>query len=136
MKELCHKKRGRPLLLGELDNFVKDHVTELRKGGGVLNRNIVIATARGIVKYENKALLSENWGPIQLDRGWSDSFLSRLGYVKREGTKAARKLPSDFDEKKEDFLTGVGGVIEEKNIPPELVINFDQTGVKIVPVSN
>ena len=27
-------------------------------------------------------------------------------------------------------------VIDTKHIPPELVINFDQTGVKIVPVSN
>ena len=59
-----------------------------------------------------------------------------MGYVKRKGTKAARKLPTDFNEQKNHFLRILKEKITENKIPAELVINFDQTGLKIVPVSN
>ena len=44
--------------------------------------------------------------------------------VKHKGTKAARKLPSDFEKQKEE------------KIPQQLVISFDHTGIKIVLASN
>lgn len=64
-------------------------------------------------------------------------FLStESGFVKRKATKAARKVPLDFEQKREEFISSVGETIAAKSIPSDLVINFDQTGVKIVPVSN
>ncbi|XP_041356072.1 unconventional myosin-Vb-like [Gigantopelta aegis] len=74
--------------------------------------------------------------PLTESQAWSDSFLRRLGFVKRKGTKAARKLPADFDRQKEKFIAMVGKTVQTNNISAELVINFDQTGVKLVPVSN
>nr|XP_006815662.1 PREDICTED: F-box only protein 47-like [Saccoglossus kowalevskii] len=59
-----------------------------------------------------------------------------MGYVKRKGTKDARKLPGNFDEFKESFLECITNAVSQEAIPSELVINFDQTGLHIVPVSS
>ena len=63
-------------------------------------------------------------------------MLSRIGFVKRKGTKAARKVPTDFDKLKTDFLQNIQKLVVDDHIPPEMIVNFDQTGIKIVPVSN
>ena len=63
-------------------------------------------------------------------------LLRRHGYVKRKGTKAARKVPDDFDNVKAAFLQNVTAQITTHKIPDDLVINFDQTGCKIVPQSD
>ena len=59
-----------------------------------------------------------------------------MGYVRRRGTKAARKLPDNFEEVKSNFLSRVSSVVCQYKIPSALIINFDQIGVPIVPVSN
>lgn len=43
------KPRGRPLMLGDLDDVVKGYIRKLREAGGVVSTDIVIAAARGIV---------------------------------------------------------------------------------------
>ncbi|CAG2253276.1 PFK [Mytilus edulis] len=95
---LTPEKRGRPLLLGDLDKDVAAHIRSIREAGGIVNQAIVIATARGLVKHKNPTLLSEAGGSIHITKTWAVSFLKRLGYVKRKGTKAARKLPVDFEQ--------------------------------------
>jgi hypothetical protein len=72
---------------------------------------------------------------VDLSRGWAESLMTRMGYVKRKGTKAARKLPDDFAEQKETILNRISNVVRENSIPEDLIINFDQTGLNIVPVS-
>lgn len=69
---------------------------KLRNVRSVVNRHILIEGAKGIVEYKNCSLQSENEKPIESDRSWAESFLRRIGYLKRKGTKAARKLPMDF----------------------------------------
>jgi hypothetical protein len=81
-------------------------------------------------------VLKENGGHIDLDRPWAESFLRRVGYVHRKGTKATRKLPFDFIDKKNEFLKCVEDIIKKWSIPVELVINFDQTNVSIIPCGN
>ena len=44
-------------------------------------------------------------------------------------------MVDNFQEKKDEFTACVGEVVDTKNIT-QLVINFEQTGVKIIPVSN
>lgn len=80
-----------------------NHVRQIRDGidvGGIVNQVIVIATALGIIKHKHKTFLSEFCGQIDINRSWGLSLLNRLGYVKRKGTKAERKLPVDFDDQK------------------------------------
>ena len=59
-----------------------------------------------------------------------------MGFVKRRAsTKAKVSLP-DFDRYKAQFLFDVKAVIEMEEIPCELIINWDQTGIHYVPVSS
>ena len=55
--------------------------------------------------------------------------------MKLKATKAAHKLPDDFSEVKQAFLQRVKSEVETWNIPHVLIINWDQTGSKLVPVS-
>eukprot|EP00117_Sycon_ciliatum_P041057 scpid90355/ scgid30092/ Pogo transposable element with KRAB domain len=61
--------------------------------------------------------------------------MDRLGYVKRKGTRTARKTPPDFPAVKAEFLRKVASVVAENDVPPTMVVNCDQTGAKMVPVN-
>ena len=54
--------------------------------------------------------------------------------MKRKPTKTAKKLPKDFDKQKCHFLDHVTTAMRTHNISADLVINFDETGLHIVPV--
>lgn len=60
-----------------------------------------------------------------------------MKFVKRRATTSKSKFtPENFAELKADFLDDLSSIVELEDIPPELVLNWDQTGVKLVPVSN
>lgn len=134
---LTPKKRGRKLLLGdELDNKVKRFVTTIRSSGGVVNTAIVKAAGRGVVLSEDRSLLRENGGHIEITRAWALSLMSRMDLVKRKGTTSKKVLRVDnFDSEKSKFLTKIQTRVTEYGIPPSLIINWDQTGLHVVPVS-
>jgi hypothetical protein len=52
------------------------------------------------------------------------------------GTKAAKKVPANFDQVKTTFLSSINKMREEYGIPPNLVINWDQTGIVLFFHSN
>uniref|UniRef100_A0A1X7UVX2 HTH CENPB-type domain-containing protein n=1 Tax=Amphimedon queenslandica TaxID=400682 RepID=A0A1X7UVX2_AMPQE len=83
-------------MLLEYDQDVSRYIKSLREAGGIVNRSIVIAAAKGIVSHKNPVLLKEHGDPISISSSWAESFLRRIGYVKRKGTKAAHKLPENF----------------------------------------
>ncbi len=135
--DLKNKPRGRPLMLGdELDKQVQEHIKAIRESGGVINRTIVLATGHGIVSSHNRSFLEEYGGHIKLDRGWSTSLMERMGYVYRKGTHATSSIPANFDELQQDFYKRIRKTVKKYKIPDQLIINFDQTAVKIVPVSD
>ena len=58
--ELPEKWRGRPLLIGEeLEDKVKWFLTEIRKSGGVVNSQIAVGAAKGVIKARDATLLAE-----------------------------------------------------------------------------
>ena len=80
-------------------------------------------------------LLASNGGHISLTRHWGKNTLHRMGLVKRKGTTKAKVLVEDFDVVKAQYLSDIKAVIEMEEVPPALVINWDQTGINYVPVS-
>ena len=53
--ELLGKKRGRPLLIGEvLDEPVRHYIAYMRKEGTVINVHVVIAVGKGILMSNGK----------------------------------------------------------------------------------
>lgn len=69
---------------------------------------------------------------MQLGKKWAHSLLSRMNFVKHKATKAALKVPTDFPEDKLAFLKRIADFAQEHKIPPDLIINWDQTGAKYV----
>ena len=60
-------------------------------------------------------------------------MLHRLGYTKRKGTKAARSQPEDFEKTKQDYIHRIEKCVGENKIPDDLIFNWDQTGVNLIP---
>jgi len=128
------KNVGKPLKLGDLDADVQKFIRNTRDNGGVVNRCLVMSTAKGIVLQKDCSLLSEFGGPIEITQAWANSFLNRMNYVQRKGTKAARKLPTDYEETRDEFYARIQEAVRKHNIPADMIVNWDQTGVPIVPV--
>ena len=42
----------------------------------------------------------------------------------------------NFDQTKADFLPGIATTLTMEEIPAELIFNWDQTGLNLVPASN
>ena len=80
-------------------------------------------------------LLKDYGGSIYLGHNWAESFLLRHGYVKCKASKAARKLPPDFANIKLQFLQRIKDEVATNSMPPALILKFDQTNSKLVPVS-
>ncbi|CAH1248626.1 Hypp8323 [Branchiostoma lanceolatum] len=78
------------------------YMQNLSYAGGVVNRIMAMGAARGLVMEKDRI-------------------------VKRKGTKAARKIPDDFEKTRD---------IRQHDIPDEMILNWDQTGVNIVPVGS
>jgi len=59
-----------------------------------------------------------------------------MGFVKGRASTKAKVNPPDFERLKAQFLFDIETVIEMEEVPCELVINWDQTGIHYVPVSS
>lgn len=135
--EMPRSPRGRPTLLSQpIDELVQEYVRSLRKSGGVVNASIIIAGATGIVEHKERSLLKVNGGTLDLTKDWARSIMRRMGLSKRKGTKGVKTLPDDFETIKDAYVQRVRKTIEDHQIPDELVINWDQTGVNLVPCGN
>ena len=127
-----HASLGRPLLLGkELDAKIAEYIHALRLAGGIVNRSIVQAAAKGVVAQSNPSQLQEHGGHLQIGVKWTESFLRRRGYVKRKATKAARKLPPNFEDLKPFYRESA---VKLSSICYSSKTGH-QTGSKLVPVS-
>ena len=63
------KKRGRPVLLGEvLDTKVQQYLRRVRDGGGVVSARIVMAAARGILLSCDRSRLIEFGRDVELKK--------------------------------------------------------------------
>ena len=129
-------KRGRPLLVGDtLDKQVQCYIRATRSTGGTITTTVVLAAGEAIVWTHNENLLHDEGGPIKLTRHWAKSLLDRMCFVKRKATTSAKVDPSCFDDLKEQYLLDIKAVVEMEKVPPELVLNWDHTGINIVPGS-
>lgn len=136
MVQLPGKRRGRPLLLGPaLEGKVMSYLHELRDSSGGVNRRVVLGCALGVIRKNQPSLLQEHGGSLDFmsatgsGRSWCNSFLKRELFVKRKATKAAKKLPDDFQEQKRRFLDQISKAVKTHNIPSDLIVDIDETGV-------
>ena len=134
-KELPYKKIGRPLNIGEkIDSQVQAYIKHLRENGAVVNTAIVIAVAKGILMEDTSMPCADAMSYLTKD--WAKYLMQRMGLVKRRASTKAKVDVKNFDELKGNFLGDMKNVMLMDEIPPELIINFDQTGINYVPVSS
>ncbi len=65
-------------------------------------------------------------------KSWRKHLLERLR-KRRASTKATTNI-DDFQDAKDQFLCDVKVVVEMEEIPHDLIINWDQTGIHYIPV--
>ena len=129
------KKTGRPLMIGEeLDRQVQEYIRYFREPGigAVVNTDVVIATGKGILMSKDANLLSN----ITLTKAWAKYLLRRMNFVKWKATTKAKVNVEHFEEVRQEFLLEIRNVVIMDEIPLDLVINFDQTGINYIPVSS
>jgi hypothetical protein len=137
VQELHQRKRGRQMLLGEtLDYMVRCYINRMREKGAIINTNIVKTSARGIFLSQERSRLAEFGGPATLTTAWAKSLLNRVRFSKRRGTTKAKLSVDKFNQTNASFLQELVEVVEMEEIPIELIFNWDQTGLNLVPVSS
>ena len=137
VESIPSKKRGRPLTLGDLDNEVQQYVQALRTAGTPVGSSVIIAAARGIVMAKEPTLLLENGGHVVLSKSWAHCLMIRMGLVKRKAsTKISKMTTEEFEQKKVSFLKQVSAFVAVHTIPSSLVLNWDQTGINVLPSAN
>ena len=126
--------RGRPLMLGSLEEMVQGYLRAYRSRGGPVNSIIAVSVAKFFIA-RNPQL---NFEHIDLDSSsWAKSLFKRMGFAQSMKTTGKVEIPGGArKEVKLLYLHNVVVLLEEHEIPRELVMNLDQTPLKYVPVSH
>ena len=111
------------------DQKLQLYIRKLREGGRAVSSKIVMAAACGIILSYDRNKLAENGGHVYLNRHWAYSFFRRMNFVQSK----SKYSNANFAEAKKLFLTSIVQIVRMEEIPPGLVLNWDQTGIMIVP---
>ena len=103
--------------------------------GGIVNTAVVVAAARAFLLEKNKSALVEYGGYINITPAYAKSLLKRMNFVKRKGSSAYKITPAEFEAVQRAFLAQVKTKVTDSNIPCNLVFNWDQTALQLVPSS-
>ena len=136
--ELAEQKRGRPGILPEdILTHIMKYIRAIRDAGGIINTAIVIAAGLGILKKVNPGLLECNGGYVVLKKSWAKYLLGKMNFVKRKATTKKPKFTvSDFEELKSQYLMDIKAIVTMQDVPDDMVVNWDQTAIKYIPLSN
>lgn len=97
-----------------------------------MDTSVVIATGEGVLESIDANLLKT----LTLTKGWAKSLLMHMGMVKRKVSSKAKVDVERFDIVKQAFLMDIKNIVCLDEIPPELIINWDQTAIQYVPVGS
>ena len=95
-----------------------------------------MACAEGVVRNADSNKLAVNRGHIFITKDWAKNILHRMEFVKCRASTKAKISVDDFEEKREQFLLDIKATLTLEDIPLDLIINWDQTGMHYVPVSS
>ena len=98
-----------------------------------MNTDVTIAAARGILQVIDPSRLAKNGRPATLSVPWGKSLLHRMNFTKRRGSTKGGIPPDDLEDARKIFLTDIVETVALNDIPGELIFNWDQTGINLVP---
>ena len=100
--------------------------------GGVISRKMVIAIGTGVIKASCSSKLKDFGDHIALTECWARVELKSMEWSRRKGTTGKIEPSKQFLlEEKLTFQRRIASIIEEHDIPKELILNLGQT-----PLSN
>ena len=105
----------------------ESYIKVLHVAGGSIG--IVIAATQGIISAHDRSLLAENGGSLLLTKDWALSLLKWKASPKAN----SRTTKENCVEVKKRCLDQIVPVVTMAEIPHNLIINLDQTGMKFVP---
>ena len=72
-----------------------------------------------------------------LQKSWAKYLLSKMNFVKRKATTKKPKVTvENFEELKAQFLMDIKAIVTIEDIPDDMIVNWDQTAIKYIPLSN
>lgn len=130
------KKHGWSLLLGKEVDMLQLYVKKTREQWGSITASVIVSASRGILMARDRMELAEFGCHIVLNRQWAFNLLYRMHFVRRKATTSKSKLSTEnFVAVKQAFLDDVVSTVAMKEIPFELILNWDHTGIHLVPAS-
>lgn len=125
--------KGRPPLMLSLDQKLIKFLKAVRSKGGVVNIHVVRATAQALIQSNPSQM--QHYARFDMPRTWVQSIYRRMGYSRRLGTTGRPPIPPGlYEECRLDFLRDIDNKVKLHTIPPELIINSDQTPSSYVSV--
>jgi len=58
-----------------------------------------------------------------------------MGFVQRKAMSNSKHTMENFSEVRDIFLNDVMAMVVMEEVPSELIFNWDQTGIKILPIN-
>ena len=116
----------------DLEQLIKDRIIEYSKSADV-DITLVKFIMKGLIQLHEPQLLDQyklskafiwNWIHYQLQWRW------------RVKTSQKHKLPIDFDKVAKDYAKRIAATIKHHQTHKSLIINFDQTGIHLVPAGS
>ena len=135
--EVLPKQAGRPTNLpDEIDNRIRITLTAMRDKDLVVNNFVMRCIGEAIARADCPSVLVQFGGIVQLEVSWARSLLKRMNMVKRKATKSCKADIPNKEKEIAAFQQKLRDMALEFATPPELIVNFDEMGVRMVPVGN
>ena len=115
------------------DQAVQEYIKLLHSNGRTVNTCIVMAAAEAIISTRHPGHLQG--GSFAVTKTWAKSLLIKMNFVKRKSSNAGKLLPVEFNLLKKRFLNDISAEVIMNDIPEDLIFNWDQTSIHLVPVS-
>ena len=125
--------RGRPLLLGSLDQMVQKFLLSPRRTDGLVSSAVATFAAKALITQNPQYNLSY----IDLDSShWAQSLFRRMAFKKRMQTTGKVEIPEGARKETELlYLHNIVTIVEKYEIPHSLIMNLDQTPLKYIPAT-
>jgi len=125
--------QGRPPIRLEIDVKLIKLLKDFQAKGLVVNIHVVRATATALIESNPSSL--PHHAKFKMPRSWVQSVYQRMGYSQQIDTTAHPPVPNGlYQEFEGEYLADINNKRVKYNIPPELVINVDQTPSSYVSV--
>ena len=127
--------QGRPShLSADEDAELGNRVRAMGQAGGMITSAIISSCAHALLSENpvRRQDLAEFGGETRFSSAWANTWARRQNLVMRAPSTQARITPNHV-RLAEEFRAEIKEEVERLSVDPQLVLNMDQTGVRVIP---